>query len=94
MTKHLLIVLAVLACSAPSEAPAQAEPLPVHGRAVLDAEYIGLVQAATTGMAAYGSDRTGCGTGIPLQPSVCARQIVQLADALVVELRRSENWPR
>lgn len=90
MKRFILLVLVLLACSAP--VGAQDAPPPPHGRTLTDTEYLGLIQAATTGMASA-PNISGCGSNIAAQPDVCARQIVKLADALAVELRRSENWP-
>lgn len=96
MTKQVLIALVVLACSAPSEAPAQAEPPPPHGAALTADQYLVLYQAAVQALASH--DETGSNScnrsNINPQPEVCARSIAAFADALALEVRRSENWPR
>jgi hypothetical protein len=88
MTKQFIILFLVLiACSAPSEIQAEPVPKPVHGRALNEAEFISLVSAVTAGIDS---------TSLPVstQPDVYARAIVNAADALAVEVRRSANWPK
>ena len=89
-----LLVLILIACSAPTEIQAEPVPVPVHGRPLNEAEFIQIVAAASQAMA-NSSDNAGLCLGmVEARPEGCAQRAVRYADALAAELRRSDNWPR
>jgi hypothetical protein len=82
MRNQIAFVLVLVACSA---TPIEIEAEPIEGRPLNQDEYIQLV-------AAYASNPNlvTCPGG---EPEVCARRVVEFADALAAEVRRSDNWP-